>query len=223
MKLNIRKNEVNEIQNIRSVNKTSNITVENAEGFYATDYYYTDIYDEKRMKSFIKCCEKQVRTSQEYHNYIGFLKGEVGLDKCAILGNVQSEDDGIVTIEEHHYPFTLYDIVQLEVMRRLLNHEKVNSFLVSQEVMKLHYKNMIGLVPVCRTVHKLAHKGEIFINLKSVYGDLPAFIERYKDTMNDDQIENYNKLVEMSNNNVAYSEHDILRVKEKNLKTEDLS
>ena len=80
-------------------------------------------------------------------------------------------------MELHHYPFTLFDIVQ-----GVLRHEygilsdrepvykrPVNLFKVAEKVMKLHYQGVIGLIPLSLTAHELAHNGDIFIPLTDEY------------------------------------------------------
>lgn len=207
--IKIRKTEVNNIINLESKANTENIEITNLDGFFTERYYFTDYFDDAKLKKLIKGIEKAVRQSTEYSNYIGFLNGDLGLTNCAVLGNIAKEKG--VTIEMHHYPFTLYDIVYLNVMKRILTQEKINTFLVAREVLQDHYDNLIGLVPLCDTVHDLVHAGEIFVNLKSVYGNINGFIEKYEVAMSDDLIEKYNKIIEMSEKNTVYSETDILK------------
>lgn len=207
--IKIRKNEVNNIINLESKANTENIEITNLDGFFTERYYFTDYFDDAKLKKLIKGIEKAVRQSAEYSNYIGFLNGDLGLTNCAVLGNIAKEKG--VTIEMHHYPFTLYDIVYLNVMKRILTKEKINTFLVAREVLQDHYDNLIGLVPLCDTVHDLVHAGEIFINLKSVYGNINGFIEKYQISMSDDLIEKYNKIIDMSEKDTIYSEIDILK------------
>lgn len=207
--IKIKKTEVNNIINIESKSTTGNIELTNTEGYYTERYYFTDYFDEAKLKKLVKGVEKAVRTSDEYSKYIGFLNGTLGLTSCAVLGNIVKEKG--VTIEMHHYPFTLYDIVYLNVMKRIINKEKINTFLVAREVLQDHYDNLIGLVPLSLTVHQLVHAGEIFVNLNAVYGDINSFVEKYSIAMSDDLIEKYNKVIEMSEKNIVYSETDILK------------
>lgn len=210
--IKVKKNEVNNIINIESITNTENIELNNVEGFYNERYYFTDYFDDAKLKKLIKSCEACIRRSDEYSKYIGFLSKTLGITNCAILGNISKAD---VTIEMHHYPFTLYDIVYLNIMKRILKKEKINTFLVARDILQDHYDNIIGLVPLCKTVHQLVHVGEIFVNLNSVYGDINSFIEKYEVAMSDDLIEKYNKILEMSEKNIVYSENDILKKLEK--------
>ena len=203
---------INNIVNIQSKMDEKNITVSNTEGFFEEKYYFQDFYDDAKLKRFIKSVERMVRTSSQYHKYIGFLNNDMKLNRCAILGNIEKSQ---ADIEMHHYPFTLYDIVYLNVMKRILSDEKFNTFLVATSVLEDHYDNIIGVVPVSKIAHDLAHSGEIFITLHSVFGNLGAFIDKYSMAMPEDMIVKYNQLLEYSDNNQTYSEVDILKVREK--------
>jgi hypothetical protein len=206
--------KVNNIVNIQSVKNNDNILLKNLDGYFQENFYFQDIYDNSKLKKFIKNIERQIRSSNEYSAYIGFLTNEIGLNRCAILGNVEKD---FATVEMHHYPFTLYDIVYLSISRHILLDKKFNSFIIIKDVLKDHYDNIIGITPLAKTVHELAHAGEIFINLSQVYGDLNAFNEKYSLAMTDEMVNKFNKLVEYSEKNLSYSQTDILKkVYEKN-------
>jgi hypothetical protein len=202
--------KVNNIVNIQSVQSEDNIRVKNMDGYFEEKFYYTDIYDEAKLKKLRTSIKAQVRGSDEYSHYIGFLKNDLGLTHCAILGNVDQED---ASLEFHHYPFTMHDIVELSISRHILLGKKFNSFTLVNDILQDHYNNIIGLVPLSLTVHELVHAGEIFVNLNQVYGDINAFMEKYSFAMNDEMINKFNQLVEYSEKNTAYSDTDILMTK----------
>lgn len=204
----VKKTEVNKIGNIQSTRNTNNIELENTEGYLKERYYFTDFFDDAKLKSFVKSVEKLVRTSDIYSSFIGSLK-EKGLTSCAILGNIVEEEK--VTIEMHHYPFTLYDIVMLNVLKKIANKEKFNTMTVAYEVLLDHYNGIISVVPLCKTVHQLVHNGEIFINLLSCYGDINGFLDKYEKSMDTRMKEQYNQIYDMSESGVSYSDADILK------------
>jgi hypothetical protein len=201
-------NTINNIVNIQSYKSSENITLKNMDGYFQEKFYFQDIYDNKKLQKFIKSVEAQVRTSNEYSNYIGFLVNEIGLDHCAILGNIEKD---FATVEMHHYPYTLYDIVYLNISRNIVLNKNFNSFTVVNEVLQDHYNNIIGVTPLAKTVHQLVHAGEIFINLSQVYGDINKFNEKYSFAMTDEMIEKFNQLVAYSAKNLEYSETDVLK------------
>ena len=200
--------KINNIVNIQSVRNKDNITLKNLDGYFQERFYYEDIYDNNKMKKFIKSVESQIRTSNEYENYIGFLVNEVGLNHCAVLGNIEKD---FASIEMHHYPFTLYDIVHLSISRQILLNKKFNSFTIINDILQDHYNNIIGLTPLSKTVHELVHAGEIFVNLSQVYGNINAFNNKYSMAMTDEMIEKFNQIVDYSEKNLAYSETDVLK------------
>ena len=165
-------------------------------------YQFMDYDDEKELTKYIKYLEKIIRKSIEYRNYITYLKEEENLTSCKFLRNIDISDTKKVGLEFHHYPFTLYDITNI-VLNKMTNDysNKVNSFDVAKEVMLLHYRNKVGLIPLTTTVHELAHSGEIFINLNLVYGNYEQFIEEYHDYIDSDLMDNFNLLKNLSQSN----------------------
>jgi hypothetical protein len=204
--LNNQPDDEDKVIDVKSVNdNTNNTIIMSDKSYYVLPYYSNNKFiDNKEYIKFIKACEKVVRTSEEYSKYIGYLK-EIGLNKCSFLNNITDDD---APIEFHHYPFTLFDICSIVLEHKLNNNEQVNTFLVAKEVIECHWKNIIGLVPLCETVHELYHAGLIFINLNMVYGRYNKFIEEYNPNQN--YIKDYNELVALSKNNTQYSENDIL-------------
>ena len=79
------------------------------------------------------------------------------------MGNISTLD---TDLEFHHYPFTLYDICEIVVMKGAADQKYESSFSAAKKIMDLHYKNIIGLVPLTKTNHELAHDGKIFLSTK---------------------------------------------------------
>ena len=153
------------------------------------DMYIGLLSDEIEMNKYIKYIEKIIRGSYEYKQYVFILINEFDISKCKFFKNIGMELDG-VNIEFHHYPFTLYDIVNIVINDKLekLNNdfdkysrEIINPYFIADEVLQLHYKNKIGLVPLTLTVHQLVHNGNIFIPLTDeyVFGNYKSFINSY--------------------------------------------
>lgn len=204
------KKKIINFANIESKTTEDNIILSTPESFTKAEFYTTALYTDKDFNNFIKNVERHVRNDDGYKQYISYLRYDGGLDKCAFLNNASSEE---VTIELHHYPFTLYDIVLVVVDHALAKNIPITTFGVAEEVLELHYNNWVGLVPVSTTVHEAAHAGQIFISLKQVFGDYYKFIEKYRETFPPNMIKNFNKLVVMSNTNSSYSDIDILQKK----------
>ena len=111
----------------------------------------------KEQKKFIKSTETLIRSSLEYKTYIKFLKDNLDMNRCAVLKNIKNGDGKRYRIEIHHEPFTLFDIVETVINRRLDEGEDINALHVADEVMELHYEGHIGLIPLSVTMHELVH------------------------------------------------------------------
>lgn len=169
--------ENNNIGNISSIESNGQIGIKSDMTPFAETFYFQDFYDEKALKRFIKNVEKLIRTSREYSTYIELLRTNVNeLNHDNILHNITTGD---VSFEFHHYPFSLYDIVTIVVNKHIIEGEKFTSFSIAKEVMELHYQHKIGLVPLTKTTHELAHSGNLFLSTKQVFGDYKAFFNEY--------------------------------------------
>ena len=188
----------NKIVNINSVNKNNNTIVKAENGFFTIKYYKdkTDFYDPKIYINYIKNIEKEIRTSEEYKTYIGYLKNEIGLDYCSVFGNVTDEK---ANIEMHHGPiFTLFDIVAIVIEHYIVNNLPISTFEIAKIVMQEHYENHIQIVMLSKTAHEAVHAGKIFISPAQAFGDINPFIEKYGDGMTQEQIDTYNKYLEIA-------------------------
>lgn len=136
-------------------------------------------------EKFIKTCENVIRKSMEYKEYIKFLRENLNMNECIILSNLKSGSGKRYSIEIHHEPFTLFDIVETVINKRLYNGESINALNVADEVMDLHYSGVVGLVPLTITMHQMVHKGRIFIPLQFIYHKYNEFFAEYEDHMNE--------------------------------------
>ena len=142
--------------------------------------------DKDRVK-YIKRVETVIRSSLEYKEYIKYLKDFIGLDSCVFFQNVTSGNSkgasrSKVHIEIHHEPLTLFDITNTVYQKLRDTGEPINDLLISDEVMKLHYENKVGLVPVSKTAHQMVHKSsKLFVPLTMVYGEYSNFFEEYEE------------------------------------------
>lgn len=137
---------------------------------------------EKDKTKFIKNCEFLIRGSEEYRDWIDYLKKYKDMDKCAVFQNLNSTEMRKIKLEIHHGPFSLFDIVTIVVNKYIMEDIPLDYFDISEEVMRLHYENKVGLIPLSKTVHKLVHDGKIFIPLQAYYGPaVITFIKEYEE------------------------------------------
>lgn len=150
---------------------------------------YEAKYDtDKDKRKFIERTKRIVRSSKEYKDYIRYLKENMDMDRCVFFKKVKHTSDNAIKIEVHHEPFTLDDIVRTVINKQLAEGRKLNDLDVANEVMELHYNDMVGLVPLSETIHELVHSdtNKVFVPLNMVYGNFNKFFELYQDYMEDD-------------------------------------
>lgn len=144
------------------------------------------ITNNRSRDKFIKTCEKCIRGSDEYRTYIQFIKNKMHMDRCYVNPSIVSANGKKYSIELHHEPFTLYDLVDIEIMRREENCEPLDKYGICENVMALHYDGLVGLIPLSKTQHQLIHKGKVFIPLQHIYQDFYKYYEQYADIIESD-------------------------------------
>ena len=167
----------NKIGNISFTEKDGKLIMKSDDSPFPETFYFGKFYEEKEYKKFIKNVEKLIRTSNEYRNYVEQLRGTVSaLNVDNILSYITTND---ADMEFHHYPFTLYDIVDIVIIQKFFNQEDFTSFSIAKEVLELHFKNMTGLVPLTKTMHELAHFGYLFLSSNQIFGNYKEFMQKY--------------------------------------------
>jgi len=144
--------------------------------------------DDKEYIKVIKLLEKLVRQSYEYKNYVNFLKNEIDMNCCSFFNNATRDD---ISIEIHHSPFTLFEIACIVFAKNVAKYgsDNYDIYEVAEEITKLHYEGLIGLIPLSLTVHQLVHRGDIFIPVNCVFGNVSEFYKRYKPFITHEQKE----------------------------------
>lgn len=136
--------------------------------------------DKKEYIKFIIRLKMMIRNSFEYTEAISFLKRKHGMDHCGIHPNA-SMDNGF-RIELHHTPLVLEDVCNTVIKKRLDRKESLKMSDIADEVVELHYLDLIGLYPLCELCHHFAHSGpgdELFIPMENVYGSPLEFANIY--------------------------------------------
>lgn len=179
-------------------------------------FEFKGFYDDKIFNKFVKSVEKLVRGDRSYLTYVGAIKDtEDNLAKDVVLNNLRSTD---ATIELHHHPFTLYDIVSIVALHNFNNNIDFTSFSLAKEVIALHYSNMVGLAPMCTTTHELAHmtlkdkpkRRYVSLTKKQIFGKYNLFAEMYKDGFT---LETRQKLIDFE----EISEDETFKIDQKDL------
>lgn len=179
--------------------KTSLIDVLKMEAPRTMEYDVT--YDtEKDKRKFIERTKRVIRTSQEYKDYMRFLRENMDMDKCAFFSGIKHTRENKVQVEIHHEPFTLDDIVRTVIAKQMDEGKSLNDLDIADEVMELHYNDMVGLVPLSKTIHEVIHSDtdKLFIPISLCYGNYKKFIEEYQDYMEDDILARLEKKIELT-------------------------
>lgn len=158
--------------------------------------YSIDFQNPKEKLKFIKRVKGIIRSSKEYKDYIRFLKDNVNMRQCAMFPKIKQEAGTKVSIEIHHGPLPLHDIVRIVLNRQMDEGKPISDLGVADEVMELHYNNMVGLVPLSKTIHAvITNSDKIVIPLTLFYGDYKKFLDEYQDYIEDDILTRLEKMV----------------------------
>ena len=177
-----------------------------------------DIYDDKSFKKLITDVEREVRQSTEYKRMISYMHEYMDMNKCSFLKDISTDSQNHIRIEIHHYPFTLYDICIIVFNKRLFYHESLELEMIAKEVMLLHYKLFVGLIPLSQTAHELVHSSYLFIPINNILGNYTAFVNQYTEFMLPEHIDVLERIEEYSKN---YNEKQNMEIlKQSNVKLE---
>ena len=120
--------------------------------FFCIDNISEICEDDKSKTKLIKTVEKYVRSSIEYKKWLTFLKGTLSIDfQCYHTGNLPS----MCSLEIHHHPYTLFQLVDIMILN--MQDELYTIFDLAKNVMKLHFMNLVGFVPLCISSHENYH------------------------------------------------------------------
>jgi len=180
-----------------------NIDVEGDQYFILSYGASESLMDAKEIDKLIKKAQRMIRSSPEYKEWVNSLK-ELGLTRCSILGGI---DDEHAKVEMHHYPYNLYTVVEMHLDKLFAEGKSVDTFTLATNVMDSHFKGIIGVVPLSKTVHELAHSDEVKIPLSLVFGDITKYIETFYDYHTPEQFE---KLRQYAKITVVHS--DVLNI-----------
>jgi hypothetical protein len=171
------------------------------------------LVDEDTRAKYYRKLEVAIRGSLEYKNYIAFLKKEMDLSTCTILDKVKTGD--WVTVELHHHPFTLMDIVDAIHKKREAKNESLSSMAIIKEVVEVHYRNWVGMVALSTTMHELYHNGKLEIDIRSVFGDIREFTIQYGKWMDKRLAAKVRRMIKLANEDAVNEKNqDMLKVRD---------
>lgn len=201
---------------LKETKKDSNIEVavfENPGEFEFSENYETDT----EKTALVKKIEALVRASMEYSDYISFLRTNVGMDSCAFFNNVSKSNNKKIRIEVHHTPLTLFDITKLVLDKAIDEGEEINALLIAEKVVRIHYMNQVGLIPLSKTLHEVVHNSDkLVIPMYMIYGDYRAFLKEFEDQLEKKENQGiYKKIEDMLERTKELNSHSYDVLKEK--------
>jgi hypothetical protein len=152
---------------------------------------------QKEKDKFITKLKIIIRSSMEYKDYIAFLREHVDLTKCAFFNNVGGKEQRRIRIEIHHEPLSLTDYIITVLNKFNENGYPLNDLLIAEEVMEMHYRNLVGVIPLSSTVHEVVHNnGNLIVPLYLIYGDYQTFMREFDGYIEDSMIEKLERKIE---------------------------
>ena len=158
------------------------------------DFEDYDLLDDKDRNKYIQDLERHIRSSYEYRAMVNYLREYMNMNTCAFMPMITNEATRKIRIEIHHSPFTLRDICVIIFNKRSRNMESLTIESVAYEVMYVHYSLMVGLIPLCETVHELVHNQYIFVPTNKVYGYYKQFAKTYYDYIDPELLDRLDEL-----------------------------
>jgi len=122
--------------------------------------------------------ERLVRSSDYYDIWRAWNKSheEANTD---IIENLDISELKRTKIELHHFPLTLFDIVQYIGRKLLDDKEKTNPFEIAKLVLEEHLLGNIGYVPLLITHHQKYHDGILDLDMNKIKGNYKEFERKY--------------------------------------------
>lgn len=180
-----------ELLNKFEINTNNIIKIDMLPEFNIQDY---DFNDSKDTNSYIEDVKKIVRGSFEYRAMIRYLRENMNMNRSAFFTNVDASIMHKVKIEIHHDPFDLHSICYIIFKRRKANGESLDIEATAKEVMYVHYKKMVGLIPLTQTEHELVGNGYMFIPTTRVFGLYNKFVELYEPYMEPEELDTLERI-----------------------------
>lgn len=162
-----------------------------------------DTNDEKELEKYLKYLKTYIRGSLEYSKMMNFLKRKRRMNRCFYLPNVKQYNGSKTKVEVHHAPFTMFEIIQTVIRRRIAEGERIFPTDIKDEVDALHYDGKVGLVSLSTTTHELIHSEnvpqDLFVPIQNLdFGDPTLFYEEYKSYMSLELREKFRKIQKIS-------------------------
>lgn len=169
------------------------------------------ITNDVQRNKLVKTIEKYIRSSMEYKDLIKYLRDNIDMNYCEFFHNINgSKKKGLIEI--HHEPFDLYTLTSIVMQKQETELGYIDELVVAEEVMRLHYVGLVGLIPLSVTAHELVHKGKLIVPLNCVYGRFVQFVKDYYDYIDPSYIAMLNSKIDLTKK-ISGEDNSILKVR----------
>jgi len=149
------------------------LTLQSSQSPFTLSLRIANVNSEKEFDSFIKNCERLVRSSLEYKEWISYIIEVLGERECSLTHELISE----CNIEIHHHPINLYTICGSIVVDQINKGQKFCTFDIATLVIELHFNNKVGFIPLLSDLHHKYHSGFLDLPIELVKGDYKYLLE----------------------------------------------
>lgn len=165
--------------------------------------------NEKEFFKFIKNCERLIRNSLEYKEWRRYITEVLQNNQCLITLEVNSQ----VTVEIHHHIPSLFTIVRTVTNKYIQTNKEFCTFDICLEIIKLHFLDKVGYVPLISSMHEKLHSGFLEIPTSLVKGNYKSFLDEYKEFIDDDDWETINERMSVTYSNTKWKKDEYLGLK----------
>jgi len=156
---------------------------------------------EKEFFKFIKNCERSIRNSLEYKEWRRYITDVLQNNQCLITLEVNSQ----LTIEIHHHIPSLFSVVRTVINKYIGTNQEFCTFDICLEVIKLHFLDKIGYVPLIQSLHEKLHSGFLEIPVNLVKGNYQSFLDEYGSYIDEDDWSVINERKSNTHSNTGWS------------------
>lgn len=156
--------------------------------------------DDRERKKFINKIKMFVRRSPEYSVWVNYIKYVLQKNECVLSNEHISQ----VSIDLHHHPISLQNIVEAIINKYIHNGVPFTSFQIANEVLVEHYQDTIGYVTLVNSLHEKFHRGFLEISINDVSGDWRQFLKKYDAYIDDEDKEVINKYMSVMKSSNYY-------------------
>ena len=152
---------------------------------FSLSYKIENFVDPKDQIKFIKNVETLVRRANEYRLWVKYISEVLGHTHCGLTDESLYE----VSVEIHHHVPSLFIACKAMTQKMIEGGKPFCSLEVADEVLKLHFQNKIGYIPILKSLHEKFHNGFLEIPKELLHGDYDYFIKNFSKYLNDADIE----------------------------------